>query len=250
MRGPRRTSRRAAATGGRGITRLLVEGGATRACRFPGRAGFADRLEIFSAPIHRWATVASGRRSPAGDARRSARFARTGRRQSRTRCAGKLRGAEPKSVACSRESSPTSGEVRHVEKRGDTHVVIATHYDVGSVDMGASIACSGVCMTVVDKGNAQGPLVRGHRLGRDAVEDDAGRLESGRRRSISNGRCAWATNWAAISSPAMSMASAEIVGVAPEGESTRMTFEAPPALARVHRAQGLGRAGRRVADGE
>ena len=47
------------------------------------------------------------------------------------------------------------GQVRHVEKRGDTHVVIATHYDVSDVDMGASISCSGVCMTVVDKGGAK-----------------------------------------------------------------------------------------------
>ena len=47
------------------------------------------------------------------------------------------------------------GEVRHVEKRGDTHVVIKTHYDVSTVDIGASISCSGVCMTVVDKGNTK-----------------------------------------------------------------------------------------------
>src|ERR1700679_3673517 len=47
------------------------------------------------------------------------------------------------------------GKVRQVEKRGDTHVVIATHYDVSAVEMGASIACSGICMTVVDKGNAK-----------------------------------------------------------------------------------------------
>ena len=44
------------------------------------------------------------------------------------------------------------GQVRHVEKRGDTHIVIGTTYDVGGIDMGASICCSGVCMTVVDKG--------------------------------------------------------------------------------------------------
>ena len=47
------------------------------------------------------------------------------------------------------------GQVRLLEKRGDTHIVIATHYDVGTIDIGASIACSGVCLTVVEKGNAQ-----------------------------------------------------------------------------------------------
>ena len=47
------------------------------------------------------------------------------------------------------------GQVRHIEKRGDTHIVIATHYDVSAIDVGASIACSGACMTVVDKGNSK-----------------------------------------------------------------------------------------------
>ena len=44
------------------------------------------------------------------------------------------------------------GRVRHVEKRGDTHIVIATNYDVSGIELGASIACAGVCLTVVDKG--------------------------------------------------------------------------------------------------
>src|SRR5882724_4548030 len=47
------------------------------------------------------------------------------------------------------------GAIRQVEKRGDTHIVITTHYDVGAIDIGASIACSGACLTVVDKGNAK-----------------------------------------------------------------------------------------------
>ena len=44
------------------------------------------------------------------------------------------------------------GSVRIVEKRGDTRFVIATAYDCDGIDMGASIACSGACLTVVDKG--------------------------------------------------------------------------------------------------
>ena len=47
------------------------------------------------------------------------------------------------------------GRVRHIEKRGDTHVVITTHLDLANVPMGASIACSGVCLTVVDKGTGK-----------------------------------------------------------------------------------------------
>lgn len=47
------------------------------------------------------------------------------------------------------------GQVRHIEKRGDTHVVIATHYDMSNIEIGASISCSGACMTVVDKGSQE-----------------------------------------------------------------------------------------------
>ncbi|WP_267348007.1 riboflavin synthase [Sphingomonas sp. GM_Shp_2] len=43
------------------------------------------------------------------------------------------------------------GIIDAVESRGDTRVRISTAYDMGSVDLGASIACSGVCLTVVDK---------------------------------------------------------------------------------------------------
>ena len=44
------------------------------------------------------------------------------------------------------------GTVASVESPGDTRVVISTAYDTTTVDLGASISCSGVCLTVVDKG--------------------------------------------------------------------------------------------------
>jgi len=44
------------------------------------------------------------------------------------------------------------GTVRKSEQRGDLRLEIATGYDTGTIDLGASIACSGVCLTVVDKG--------------------------------------------------------------------------------------------------
>ena len=43
------------------------------------------------------------------------------------------------------------GKVTSVVQQGDTRVVIATAYDTATIDLGASIACSGVCLTVVDK---------------------------------------------------------------------------------------------------
>jgi riboflavin synthase len=43
------------------------------------------------------------------------------------------------------------GTVVAVEQRADLRVVIATAYDTAAIALGASIACSGVCLTVVDK---------------------------------------------------------------------------------------------------
>ena len=44
------------------------------------------------------------------------------------------------------------GTVRSVEQRGDLRLVIGSSYNMDTVDLGASIACSGACFTVVDKG--------------------------------------------------------------------------------------------------
>ncbi|HEY7809440.1 MAG TPA: riboflavin synthase [Allosphingosinicella sp.] len=44
------------------------------------------------------------------------------------------------------------GRVRSVEQRGDLRLTIGCGYDMAGVDLGASISCSGVCLTVVDKG--------------------------------------------------------------------------------------------------
>lgn len=44
------------------------------------------------------------------------------------------------------------GTVIEAEQRGDLRLRIRTGYDPASIDLGASISCSGVCLTVVDKG--------------------------------------------------------------------------------------------------
>ena len=48
------------------------------------------------------------------------------------------------------------GTVRSVEQRGDLRLQIQTGYDLDTVDLGASIACSGVCLTVVGTGAEDG----------------------------------------------------------------------------------------------
>ena len=44
------------------------------------------------------------------------------------------------------------GTVRAVARAGDTRFEIATAYDLSTVDIGASIACNGCCLTVIEKG--------------------------------------------------------------------------------------------------
>ncbi|MES2339862.1 MAG: riboflavin synthase [Pseudomonadota bacterium] len=44
------------------------------------------------------------------------------------------------------------GRIAAVEDRGDLRVRVATAYDTATIDLGASIACSGVCLTVVGTG--------------------------------------------------------------------------------------------------
>jgi riboflavin synthase len=48
------------------------------------------------------------------------------------------------------------GRIEAVEARGDLRARIACGYDMAGVALGASIACSGVCLTVVDKGVDKG----------------------------------------------------------------------------------------------
>ena len=48
------------------------------------------------------------------------------------------------------------GTIQSVEQRGDLHVTIACPFDPAGIAIGASIACSGVCLTVVDRGGQPG----------------------------------------------------------------------------------------------
>lgn len=43
------------------------------------------------------------------------------------------------------------GTIQRAEQRGDLRLVIECGYDMNNVAIGASIACSGVCLTVVEK---------------------------------------------------------------------------------------------------
>jgi riboflavin synthase len=46
------------------------------------------------------------------------------------------------------------GRVAQLEQRGDLRATVETGYDTGSIDIGASIACDGVCLTVIALGQS------------------------------------------------------------------------------------------------
>ena len=129
------------------------------------------------------------------------------------------------------------GRVRHVEKRGDTHVVVATQYDVSTIDVGASIACAGICLTVVDKGDAKdrwfAVTASGETLARTTVlgwkVGDPVNLERPMRIGDELGGHIVSGHVDGV---------AEIVRVTPEGESTRMLFTVPADIARFIAAKG------------
>jgi riboflavin synthase len=129
------------------------------------------------------------------------------------------------------------GKLRHIEKRGDTHMVITTNYDVSAIDVGGSIACSGACMTVVDKGGVNDRwfafTASGETLSKTTLGDwkigDAINLERPMRVGDELGGHIVTGHVDGT---------AEIVSMKPEGESTRVTLLAPVALSRFIASKG------------
>ncbi len=129
------------------------------------------------------------------------------------------------------------GRVRHVEKRGDTHLVISTNYDLSNVEIGASIACSGVCLTVVDKGTAKDSwfavTVSAETLSKTTLggwkAGDPVNLERPMRVGDEFGGHIVSGHVDGV---------ADVKLVVPEGESTRIVFDVPAALSRFIASKG------------
>ena len=119
------------------------------------------------------------------------------------------------------------GTVRSAEQRGDLRLVIGTSYDTDSVDLGASISCSGVCLTVVDKGDDWFAVdVSGETISKTAGdhwrEGAKLNLERALRLGDELGGHIVTGHVDAV---------AEVLGTCPEGDSTRIGIRAPKQLA-------------------
>ena len=120
------------------------------------------------------------------------------------------------------------GTIRSVTRAGDTRFEIVTSYDLATVDLGASIACNGCCLTVIEKGKdwfaiqasaetlsktTLGQWTQGTRINLERAlkigDELGGHIVSGHVDGLG-----------------------EILSITPEGGSQRFSFRVPDALAR------------------
>ncbi len=125
------------------------------------------------------------------------------------------------------------GEVIAIEQRGDTRLTIATAYDPDTIALGASIACSGCCLTAVETGRLQD--------GRGFFAVDAS-AETLARTTLGNWQVGARINLERPLKMGDELGGhvvsghvddvGEIVSIVPEGDSLRFRFRVSPEIAR------------------
>jgi len=119
------------------------------------------------------------------------------------------------------------GTVRSAEQRGDLRLTIGTSYDLDTVDLGASISCSGVCLTVVDKGEDWFAVdVSGETISKTAAD----RWREGARLNLERALRLGDELGGHIVTGHVD-AVADVVGACPEGDSIRIGISVPRELA-------------------
>lgn len=123
------------------------------------------------------------------------------------------------------------GRIIDTKVTGDLRARIATRYDVGGIDIGASIACDGVCLTVVELGAAQEGWFDVEISSETVSKTNLGGWRPGKHVNLERALKVGDELGGHIVSGHVD-GLAEVVGVRPEGGSVRVTFRAPDALAR------------------
>ena len=123
------------------------------------------------------------------------------------------------------------GTIREIAARGDLRATVACPYDPEAIAIGASIACSGVCLTVVDRAGTEGDAWFAVDLSGETVARSVpGRWSEGQRLNLE---------------PALKLGDelgghivtghvdgvGEVIAVEPVGDSRKLTIAAPAALA-------------------
>jgi riboflavin synthase len=118
------------------------------------------------------------------------------------------------------------GTIEKVETRGDTRVIVSTAYDTAGIDLGASISCSGACMTVVDKGRGWFAVdVSGESVARTAQDQ----WSHGRRLNLERAMKLGDELGGHIVTGHVDGVGT-VAEMVPEGDSKRIAFTAPAAL--------------------
>jgi riboflavin synthase len=129
------------------------------------------------------------------------------------------------------------GEIRHIEKRGDTHISVATRFDVSKIEIGASIACAGVCLTVIDKGSGSDRWFAVTASAETLAKTTLGAWRPSHRVNLERPLRVGDELGGHIVTGHVD-GTAEIASAVAEGESVRMSFDVPPALAAYIAAKG------------
>ncbi len=130
------------------------------------------------------------------------------------------------------------GTIENVEQRGDLRVTISCPYDPAGIAIGASIACSGVCLTVVDRGGEAGAGWFAVDVSAETVDRTAKDMwRAGRRINLERALKVGDELGGHIVSGHVD-AVGRIADWSPEGDSTRLTVRAPKELAPFIAAKG------------
>ena len=123
------------------------------------------------------------------------------------------------------------GEILELEQRGDLRARIGTSYDASGIDIGASIACSGVCLTVVALGSTPKNWFDVEISAETVNLTNVGGWKVGQRINLERALKVGDELGGHIVSGHVDGV-ANLIEMHDEGDSTRMTFRAPEHLAK------------------
>lgn len=123
------------------------------------------------------------------------------------------------------------GEVREITRRGDARLVIATNYEVDGIVIGASIACSGICLTVTAKGAGEDRWFAVCASAETSARTTISEWSAGQRINLERPlRLGDELGGHIVAGHVDGVA--RILTITPEGDSLRMMVEAPDAFSR------------------
>lgn len=137
------------------------------------------------------------------------------------------------------------GTIDQIEHKGDLRVRIACPFDPADMAIGASIACSGVCLTVVERGLGQAQAERAEDIGWFAVDVSGetvsctvpGMWSEGRKLNL-EGALRMGDELGGHIVTGHVDAVGSVVEISPVGDSRRWVVSAPKALAPFIAAKG------------